>query len=357
MPDTEPICAPSEAASTRPPQRAPDLEHALEALRDVSYAVDNGHTWKAIHAALVAAPAADAVNARLARLERDLLRVMSIVANPAPSATYLGDGLIFLPTAHGLPLIGFADDLQLTASLLQRRTWDEPTTRLLSRIIRPGDRVLDIGANIGYFTVYAAALAGGAGHVHAFEPNPRTHALLAKNVRLNNFSHVCTLHDAALGDRPNTVTLHTFRNNQGGSTLSSLPERLLQEWHEHPVDERVRMTTLDEVFGGSSEAFSCIKMDAEGSEAMIWAGGRRFFRERVTDRTIILLEWNPPALRGAGADRRALMEIFASHGFQVWRRTDRPDATPVSNVDQLDDWCNAELVLARDSRRVSEVFG
>lgn len=285
------------------------------------------------------------------------MRVLSIVANPAPRATYLGDGLVFLPTAHGLPLIGFADDLQLTPSLLQYRTWDAPTTRILERIIRPGDRMLDIGANIGYFTIYGAALAGGSGHVHAFEPNPRTHALLARNVRLNNFSHACTLHAVALGDRPSDVTLHTFRNNQGGSTLSTLPDRLLNEWHEHPVDQRVPMTTLDEVFGESSEQFTCIKMDAEGSEAMIWAGGRRFFRERVTDRTIILLEWNPPALRGAGADRRGLMETFASHDFQVWRRTDQPGAIPVTDADQLDDWCNCELVLARDPARVREIFG
>jgi FkbM family methyltransferase len=299
----------------------------------------------------------DAVNARLARLERDLMRVMSIVANPAPRATYLGNGLVFLPTAHGLPLIGFADDLQLTPSLLQSRTWDEPTTRVMERIIRPGDRMLDIGANIGYFTIYGAALAGGTGHVHAFEPNPRTHALLARNVRLNNFSHVCTLHAAALGDRLGDVTLHTFRNNQGGSTLSTLPAQLLAEWHEHPVDHRVPMTTLDDVFGESLETFACIKIDAEGSEATIWAGGRRFFRERVTDRTIILLEWNPPALQGAGADRRGLMETFRWHNFQVWRRTDRPGAIPVTDVDQLDDWCNCELVLARDPARVAEVFG
>ena len=354
---TETSGPPSSARPSAPAALdASHLEHALEVLRDVSYAVDNGRTWSAIHSALVGSPGT-AMDARLARIERDVNRVLSVVCNPAPRATYLGDGLVFLPTSHGLPLIGFADDLQLTPSLLLRRTWDEATTRILERIIRPGDRVLDIGANIGYFTIYAAALAGGTGHVHAFEPNPRTHALLEKNVRLNDFSHVCTLHAMALGDQPSDVTLHTFRNNQGGSTLSTLPEQLLDQWHEHPVDQRVRMTTLDDVLGGSSETFDCIKIDAEGSEAMIWAGGRRFFRDRVTDRTIILLEWNPPALRGAGADRQALMKTFRSHNFQVWRRTDQPRAIPVTDASQLDDWCNAELVLARDPGRIAEIFG
>jgi FkbM family methyltransferase len=348
MPQTE---SAADAASTAQHLDA-RLEQALELLREISFAVDDGRTWSAIHEALAGQP----LQARVARIERDVLRVMSIVANPAPAPAYLGDGLLFLPTSHGLPLIGFADDLQITPSLLMHRTWDEPTTRLFERLIAPGDRVLDIGANIGYFTVYAAALAGITGHVHAFEPNPRTHDLLARNVRLNNCGHVCTLYESALGDRTGSVTFRTFRHNQASSTVATLPARLLDEWRERPVDRAVAMTTLDEVFGGSADTFSCIKMDAEGSEALIWAGGRRFFDACVSDRTIVLLEWNPPALRGAGADGQALLDAVASHGFGIWRRNERLAVTPVTSADELDVWCNAELVLARNPARVAEVF-
>lgn len=355
-PHTMSHAEPTGAANGATPARldAHHLEQALEVLRDVSYAVDEGRTWSAIHNALVAPPAA-ALTERLANMERDIIRVMSIVANPAPAPAYLGNGLIFLPTAHGLPLIGFSDDLQLTPSLLQHRTWDPPTTRLLERIIRPGDRVLDIGANIGYFTVYAAALAGGTGHVHAFEPNPRTYDVLTRNVRLNNFGHVITLHDTALGAESGTATIHTFIRNQGGSTLSSLPDRLLDEWHERPVDHTVPVRTLDDVFATSTETFACIKMDAEGSEAAIWNGGGRFFRERTDARTVIVLEWNPPALAGANADLAQLLDTFFDHGFRVWQRDDALKVTPITALSQLDPWCNTELVLARDPGRIAEV--
>jgi FkbM family methyltransferase len=329
------------------------LQQALQILRDVSAAVDGGRTWTAVRDAL-ATPAAG-VNARLATVERDLVRLLSVVTNPAPSATYLGDGLVFLPTSLGLPLIGFADDLQITPSLLMQRKWDEPTTLLLERIIKPGDCFLDIGANIGYFTVFGAALAGGTGHVHAFEPNPRTHDVLIRNVRLNRCSHVCTLHASALGDHTGTATFHTFVQNQGSSTLSTLPGRLLDEWHEQPVDRTVPLTTLDQVFADRDEIFSCIKIDAEGSEPLIWAGATRFFREHVNDHTIILLEWNPPALAGAGGDPRALMETFSKHGFSVWRRDDRLAIMPITDVAQLDDWCTCELLLARNPTRVAQV--
>jgi FkbM family methyltransferase len=350
QPNTVPV------ATDDDPRRldAGHLEQALQILRDVSAAVDEGRTWRAVRDAL-ATPAAAGVNTRLATIERDLIRVLSVVTNPAPSATYLGDGLVFLPTSLGLPLVGFADDVQMTPSLLMQRKWDDPTTRLLERIIKPGDRFLDIGANIGYFTIFGAALAGGTGHVHAFEPNPRTYDVLARNVRMNRFSHVCTLHQCALGDRPGTATIHTFVRNQASSTLATLPDHLLAEWHERPVDVDVPLTTLDSVFANRDDVFSCIKMDAEGSEALIWAGATRFFREHVSDRTLILLEWNPPALAGAGADPRALLATFASHGFSAWRRDDRLAVTPIHDVRQLDDRCNSELLLARNAARVHEV--
>jgi FkbM family methyltransferase len=198
-------------------------------------------------------------------------------------------------------------------------------------------------------------LVGGTGRVHAFEPNPRTVDVLRRNVRMNNTSHVCTVHDVALGDRSGTATLHTFVGNQGGSTLSTLPDRLLDEWHERPREQAVSMTTLDETFAEGDDIFSCIKMDAEGSEAWIWAGAERFFHTHVDDRTVILLEWNPPGLVGAGADRRALLATFERHGFSVWRRDDQLAVTPITDVSQLDDWCNAELVLARDPARIAAV--
>jgi FkbM family methyltransferase len=330
------------------------LEQALQILRDISVAVDAGRTWAAVRDAL-ASPQAAGVSGRLATIERDLIRLLSVVTNPAPSATYLGEGLVFLPTSLGLPLIGFADDLQITPSILMQRTWDAPTTRLIEQIVKPGDRFLDIGANIGYFTVFAAALAGGTGHVHAFEPNPRTHDVLARNVRINRFSHVCTLHQSALGDRTGSATIHTFVRNQCGSTLSSLPDHLLDEWHERPVDCTVPITTLDTVFADRDDIFSCIKMDAEGSEAMIWAGATRFFQEHVDDRTLVLLEWNPPALAGAGADPRSLLAVFARHGFSVWRRDDHLAVTAITDAGQLDVRCNCELVLARSAERIREV--
>lgn len=336
-----------------PPSRA-ELEAALALVRDLSAQVDGGRTWHAIVTAVNTSTGSSEQHLRI--IERDVQRVLSVVCTPPAMSSYLGDHLVFVPTSLGLPFIGFTDDLQITASLLLHRCWDAPTTHLLERILRPGDHFLDIGANLGYFTVFAATQVGHTGRVHAFEPNPRTYDLLCRNVRLNNVGHVCHLHQQALADRVDTRTLHTFIHNQGGSTLATLPERLLNEWHERPATRDVAATTLDDAFADSDERFSCIKMDAEGSENLIWTGGERFFRDHTTERTVVLLEWNPPALAGTGTNLADLMHRFGRHGFRVWRRDESRTPVPVRAVHELDAWCNTELILARDDKRLAEIY-
>src|SRR5437867_3185244 len=63
-------------------------------------------------------------------------------------------------------------------------------TQLVQQMVRPGDVVLDVGANIGYYTLIFAELVGEQGHVYAFEPDPRNFAFLAKNVHSNRYRNV-----------------------------------------------------------------------------------------------------------------------------------------------------------------------
>jgi len=89
---------------------------------------------------------------------------------------------------------GFKMSLDL-CDVMQRRiylagTYDPRTTRLFQQILRPGDSIVDGGANIGYFSLLAATRVGVHGSIHAFEPIPRTFAALGENIRLNGFSTI-----------------------------------------------------------------------------------------------------------------------------------------------------------------------
>src|SRR5205085_4830364 len=142
-------------------------------------------------------------------------------------------------------LICKSQDVQITPSLIYDRVWDAPLTQFYQQNLKPGMTYLEIGANIGYFTVMAANLVGHLGNVHAFEPQPEAFSLLELNCRLNQCSYLCELVPLAVADGNKLTTLHTFEYNFGSSTLSNLPQKLLTEFNEKPSAETVRCTSLD----------------------------------------------------------------------------------------------------------------
>ena len=92
----------------------------------------------------------------------------------------------------------------------RKDSYDKFEIECLKRIIKKGDIVVDLGANIGYYTLILAQLVGEFGHVYAFEPEPSNFELLSKNVKENNHNHV-TLVQKAVSDKNSKINCkHTF---------------------------------------------------------------------------------------------------------------------------------------------------
>lgn len=154
--------------------------------------------------------------------------------------------------------------------------------------IRPGALVLDIGANVGYFTAYMSKLVGSAGRVHAFEPEPRNFALLNRNIEANRLDNV-TPYQIALGAREGTATLHISDSNAG---MHRLYESVT--CGERAIDVPVR--TLDSMFAPGQ--VSVIKIDVEGFEPFVLSGAGRLIQGQ---QIAIVSEYCPPSMLEAGA--------------------------------------------------------
>ncbi|MDX3388383.1 FkbM family methyltransferase, partial [Streptomyces niveiscabiei] len=110
-----------------------------------------------------------------------------------------------------------------TSDVIQRYlylfgAWEPHLTSFVSRRLRPGDTFIDVGANIGYYTVLASQLVGSTGRVVAVEPSPDFHEALAGNVRLNGCANVRTV-NTAVSDTPGRLTFYLEDPmNLGGTT-------------------------------------------------------------------------------------------------------------------------------------------
>jgi FkbM family methyltransferase len=164
-------------------------------------------------------------------------------------------------------------------SLAQTGVYELATSELLWRLIRPGDRVLDIGANVGYMTALMVRRAGPDGMVFAFEPHPRLFERLAKNVERLASGNGCAefrLFQKAVSDREGPVSLvcpQDFAANDGVATLET--SALSQE-----QVISVEAVTLDRIFDDRDE-FSVAKIDVEGHELHVLRGGAKFLSSRV----------------------------------------------------------------------------
>lgn len=165
------------------------------------------------------------------------------------------------------------------------------TLRLLRGILQPGDHFVDCGANIGYFTLAAAARVGPTGKVDAFEPDPINRARLQANLVANNTPTQIRIHDIALSDTQGQATLYHptgDAQNHGEASLYATPGA-------NATTCTVRTARLDQEIKTPPRL---IKMDIEGAELAAIKGMSSLLSSNSPPQLII--EHNPKSAAAAG---------------------------------------------------------
>jgi protein O-GlcNAc transferase len=153
---------------------------------------------------------------------------------------------------------------------LEQERWFEPEISLVRHLMQPGEDALDIGANHGFYALEMAR-CGPDSHVWAFEPTQAPRHLLTGSVRDNGFQARITIVPAGLAERDCeaefSVSDHSEFNQRGVGTGAA---------------ERVQLFALDGFLErrAPGRRIGLVKLDAEGEEARIIAGGQRFFAEQ-----------------------------------------------------------------------------
>ncbi len=176
---------------------------------------------------------------------------------------------------------------------------DPKISLIFERLIKPGDHVIDAGANIGLTTLRMASLAGPKGMVHSFEPNPHLVARLTETVKHNNLLNI-SIYNIALGSEEGQLTLFVPTGNMGGG--STLPNRNPETAKQYDVVLR----RLDDVLS-DAPALKLIKIDVEGAEANLLKGGARLIEKHRPE--AIIFEFNK---QDARTEEASFIDLFFS---------------------------------------------
>jgi len=224
---------------------------------------------------------------------------------------YLGAnwGLTRLTTGH-LFYVN-TDDRQIAPWIISRGSWEDFVDDIICAYVQPGMTVIDVGANIGYYTVKLASKVGPSGKVFSFEPHPHLVPFLSQNIAISGFEGRCTLFPVALGDQQGKADLLVTPGNLGGGQINE-PRDRTQEKRLHWF--RVEVTTLDQQL--SKERIDFLKLDAEGHEPLVLRGGQELIG-RSPDCAFVVevtrAEWNRfgtvPDLLGPISRKRLIFAI------------------------------------------------
>lgn len=207
---------------------------------------------------------------------------------------------------NGMPIVVNGHDKCVCLFIRSVGYWDSNETSFIKNFIKPGMKIVEVGANFGVHALRMAELVGSKGHIDTFEANPHVSKYLRMSIALNHLESLVTLHDAAAGNKAGEIHPTYGLSNIGAG-------HLVNDANKHTVT--TKMVRLDDIL--ANQKVDLLKMDAEGSEGKIIEGAKKLIEDNPN--LIIMMEWAQSHLRWQGTSPTTLINYFKDSGFKVWK--------------------------------------
>ena len=193
--------------------------------------------------------------------------------------------------------------------LRANKLYEPDVSGFLKRVLKEGDHVVDVGANIGFHSMLMASLVGQSGTVEAFEPSQENVLEINANLKSNKFKNV-NIHQKVLGEYPDQNLQYVFNSCDSGTSFVANGQA------PAGADTRyMRSYTLDNELSHDKK-IKVIKMDVEGSEVAILKGAKKILQEHLVKYWII--EYCPPELHRMGETLNSLRDYMANFGLEMF---------------------------------------
>ncbi len=186
------------------------------------------------------------------------------------------------------------------------KEYEKAETEIFKKEIKEGNIVIDIGANIGYYTLLAAKIVGNKGKVFAFEPDPENFKILKKNIDANRYKNV-VLVQKVVSDKSKKLKLFLSEDNKAGHKIYG------DNTNKNFVI--VNSVTINDFLKNQDVEVDFIKMDIEGAEGKAFAGMSSIMKK---NKIKIMTEFIPSLLRDLDTDPRKYIKTFIEYGFKIY---------------------------------------
>lgn len=227
--------------------------------------------------------------------------------------TYLGENRALTLTWWGARILVNTNDASLTHALILGGEWERGVTKVFTDIVQEGMNVLEVGANVGYYTLLGATRIGPTGRMFSFEAVPEIFDFLHANVEINGMLDRVTPVNMAAYHEQTQLTFNVLDRHKASGSIMHFSEGFLEYYRDRKQEIVVEAIPLDRYdFGGV--VFDVVKIDAEGSEPYVIKGMENLLRANPQIR--VICEFSRPMLIASGG-APAFLDQLTHLGFQI----------------------------------------
>jgi FkbM family methyltransferase len=204
-------------------------------------------------------------------------------------------------------------DLSRQVKYLGNYSTESLETKVFDKYLKLGMRVLDLGANIGFYTLLASTKVGNSGQVISFEPSPQNLKMINLSLKENSFSNVIVV-NAAVSDFVGKSILHLspYYNSEHSLFNYHYSSGYVNNTDKIVID----VTTVDKTLENFADyTVNLIKMDIEGSESKALNGMQQVFEKN--EHLVLITEFWPRGFENAKSDPKDFLEKLEKIGFKI----------------------------------------
>lgn len=219
------------------------------------------------------------------------------------------DGQVVMTSrGNGVKIVCDPDDKRLAPiEILNFMDYEKTDSDMIMRLVHDGDSIFDIGANIGWYSINLAKRYPAC-KIQAFEPIPKTHAYLLKNIALNGVGNI-TVNNHGFSNKADTLTFYYYPTGSGNASSAKLADVAgVQEI-------KCKVLPLDDFMAGHPGGIDFIKCDVEGAELLVFQGATKSL---VAHKPIVFSEMLRKWSAKFDYHPNAIIELFKGLGYRCF---------------------------------------
>ncbi|AWB46223.1 FkbM family methyltransferase [Paenibacillus sp. CAA11] len=249
--------------------------------------------------------------------------------------TYIGNNKMLVNLGYGGYLTISSQDLSLMPTLVSTGVFEVPLTKYFINNVKPGETIVDIGANVGYFTLLAAKLVGEKGKVIAFEANSQLVDYIKDNLAMNWITENVSVINKACYSCNQFLEFNTSEKFHGYSSIHDKPadDNLVDTYITHKVEA----VALDRELSNYEGVIDLLKIDIEGGEYHAFKGMQSLIESKRIKK--ISFEWNRSMLAGDADSFLSLIDDLMNRfgGYLYYLDNEgNPNAAKLEDIAKLD---------------------